>query len=115
MYEAIDHLIKMHHVTDIAFITGKENSVDISERYKAYMTVLKDNSIEFNQDNIFSIDFCDYHCAYYFFNDYVKSGKKLPQAIVCANDLLAIGILKVCVENKINVPEQLKIIGFDNI
>ena len=115
MYEAIEHLIKMHHVKDIAFISGGETSTDISERYKAYMTVLKDNGIEFDQEKVFSIERCDYHCSYNFFNDYVKAGKKLPEAIACANDLLALGLLKVCVENKISVPEQVKIIGFDNI
>ena len=105
----------MHNVRDIAFISGKETSVDLSERYKAYMAILNDNGIEFDQSKVFSIDFCDYHCSYNFFNEYVKSGKKLPQGFCCANDLIAMALLKVCVENNIKVPEQLKIIGFDNM
>ena len=115
MYEVIDHLIKMHNIKDIAYISGKETSVDINERYKAYNTVLRDNGIEVDQNKIFSIDYSDYHCSYRFFDDYIKAGNKLPEAFVCANDLLAMGLLKVCYENKISVPEQLKIIGFDNI
>ncbi len=115
MYEVIDHLIKMHNIKDIAYISGKETSVDISERYKAYTTVLKDNGIELDQNKVFSIEYSDYHCAYRFFADYIKAGNKLPEAFVCANDLIAMGLLKVCYENKINVPEQLRIIGFDNI
>ena len=115
MYDALAHLIKMHNVSDIAYLSGKEQSVDISERYKAYMEVLKDNSIAFDKDKVYTIDSCDYHRAYRFFDDYVKSGKKLPQAFCCANDLLAMALLKVCLENKIKVPEQLKIVGFDNI
>ena len=115
MYEALAHLIRMHNVSDIAYISGKENSVDIAERYKAYRTVLEDNKIPFSMDKVFTIESCDYHCAYSFFNDYVKSGKKLPQAFCCANDLLAMALLKVCTENRIKVPEQLKIIGYDNI
>ena len=115
MYDAIKHIITMHNVRDIAFIAGKETSIDISERYKAYAQVLKDNNIELDQNKIFSIQFTDYHSSYRFFSEYVKSGKKLPEAVVCANDLIALGLLKVCVENKINVPEQVKIIGFDDI
>ena len=115
MYDALAHLIKMHNVSDIAYLSGKEQSVDISERYKAYMEVLKDNNITFDKEKVYTIDSCDYHCAYRFFDDYVKSGKKLPQAFCCANDLLAMALLKVCLENKIKVPEQLKIVGFDNI
>ncbi len=115
LYEALNHLIKMHNVSDIAYITGKETSTDITERFKAYKTVLEDNKIPFSEDRVFTIDSCDYHCAYRFFSEYVKSGKKLPQAISCANDLLALAVLKVCLENKIKVPEQMKIIGFDNL
>ena len=114
-YEAIAHLIRMHNVTDLAYISGKENAVDIAERYKAYKTVLEDNNINFDSEKVFEIENCEYHSAYRFFNDYVKSGKKLPQAFCCANDLIALALLKVCVENKIKVPEQLKIVGFDNM
>ncbi|SFI59718.1 diguanylate cyclase (GGDEF) domain-containing protein [Treponema bryantii] len=115
MYDAIQHIITMHNVRDIAFISGKESSIDIGERHKAYLQVLKDNNIEVNTNNIWTIEYTDYHCAYRFFSEYVKSGQKLPQAVVCANDLIALGLLKVCVENKITVPDQLKIIGFDDI
>ena len=115
MYEVLAHLIRMHNVSDIAYITGKESAVDIAERYKAYKAVLEDNNIPFNNEKVYTIDSCDYHIAYTFFDDYVKSGKKLPQAFCCANDLIAMALLKVCVENKIKVPEQLKIIGFDNM
>ena len=114
-YEAIAHLIRMHNVSDLAYISGKENAVDIAERYKAYKTVLEDNNIKFDMEKVFEIESCDYHNAYRFFSDYVKSGKKLPQAFCCANDLIALALLKVCVENKIKVPEQLKIVGFDNM
>ena len=115
MYNALAHIIRMHNVSDIAYITGKENAVDITERYKAYKTVLEDNNIAFDSKKVYTINSCDYHCAYSFFNDYVKSGKKLPQAFCCANDLLALALLKVCVENKIKVPQQIKIVGFDNL
>lgn len=115
MYDSISHLIKMHNVTDLAFISGKEQTIDISERYKAYMAALKDNNIAFNAEKVFTLEHSNYNDAYNFFTDYVKSGKKLPQALVCSNDLIALATLKACYENKIPVPQTLKIIGFDNI
>ena len=36
-----------------------------------------------------------------FFEDYIQAGKKLPQAFVCANDLIALALLKVALKNKI--------------
>ncbi len=115
MYEALSHLIRMHNVKELAYVSGKEASVDIAERYKAYKSVLEDNNIPFDSEKVFTIDSCDYHCAYRFFSDYVESGKKLPQGFCCANDLIALALLKVCVENKIKVPDQVKIIGYDNM
>ena len=115
MYEMLDHMVKMHNITDLAYITGKETSIDITDRYRAYAQVLKDNNIQFDEKKVFTIETCDYHCAYRFLDDYVKSGKKLPAAIACANDLIALALLKVCAENKIKVPEQLKIVGFDDM
>ena len=100
MYEAIDHMVKMHNVKDLAYLSGKEGTMDISERYKAYTQVLKDNNIPFDSQKVYTIPSCDYHCAYTFFNQYIKSGKPLPQAFVCANDLLAMALLRVCMENK---------------
>jgi LacI family transcriptional regulator len=40
---------------------------------------------------------------------------KMPTAIFCANDLLALGVMRVLLENKIRVPEQVSILGYDNI
>ena len=115
MYEVLDHLIKMHNVKDIVYVAGKETAFDISERYKAYMTVLKDNGLEFDSKKVYTIDYSDYHCAYRFFDDYIKSGKPLPEAFACANDLIALGLLKVCNDHKINIPDKIKIVGFDDI
>ena len=114
-YELLEHLIKIHGVKDIAYASGKESSIDIAERYKAYMTVLQDNGITLDQKKVFSFEASDYHSAYHFFEDYVKAGNKLPQAFACATDHIALALLKVCVENKIKVPEDVKIIGYDDL
>ncbi len=115
MYEAVSHLIKMHNIKDIAYISGKETSIDIADRQKAYVEALKDNGIKIDINKIYTIEYSDYHCAYRFFDEFIKNGNPLPQAFVCANDLIELAILKVCLENKIKVPEHLKLIGFDNI
>jgi LacI family transcriptional regulator len=39
----------------------------------------------------------------------------LPTAIFCANDLLALGVMRVLLENKIRIPDQISILGYDNI
>ena len=114
-YELLEHLIKIHGIKDIAYVSGKETSIDIAERYKAYTQILQDNNIPLDNQKIYSLNASDYHSAYHFFVQLIKSGQKLPQAFACANDYIAMALLKVCSENKIKVPEQLKIIGYDDL
>jgi len=39
----------------------------------------------------------------------------LPSAVMCFNDMLAVGVLKTCREAGIRVPQDLSVTGFDNI
>lgn len=114
-HDLINHLISMHSVRDLGYITGEEKSLDFAERYKAYKECLQENNIPFSQDKVLTIPLSNYNIAYNYLREYVTSGKKLPQALVCANDLLALAALKVAEENKIRVPEDFKIIGYDDI
>jgi DNA-binding LacI/PurR family transcriptional regulator len=45
----------------------------------------------------------------------LKNSDELPTAIFAANDLMAIGALKAFTQLKVRVPEDISIIGFDNI
>lgn len=38
-----------------------------------------------------------------------------PTAIFCANDLLALGAIRVLVANKVKVPQQISVLGYDDI
>jgi LacI family transcriptional regulator len=40
---------------------------------------------------------------------------KMPTAIFCANDLLALGVMRVLQENKIRIPDQVSVLGYDDI
>ena len=115
LYEMLEHLVKTHGCTDFAYISGKEQFIDYAERYKAFRTYMTENKLKLTLDNVYTIDASEYHCAYNFFKTFFKEGKKLPQVFVCANDLIAIALLKVCTENNVKVPEQLKIVGYDGL
>lgn len=115
VYKMMEHLIKDHHCKDFAYISGKENSFDFSERYKAYRTALADNNIKIDMEKVFTINDSSYHEAFNFLSSYVKSGKPLPEVLVCANDLMALAFVKVAEENNIKIPEQVKIVGYDDI
>ena len=41
--------------------------------------------------------------------------KTIPTAIFCANDLLALGVMRTLRENKLRIPEQVSVLGYDDI
>ena len=114
-YELIDHLIKKHGAKNLAHLSGRETSVDIAERYKAFRFALQDNNIKINMNQVHTITTSSYTDAYEFGIDYFKTGNPLPDAFVCANDLIALGLINAANESGVKVPERLKIVGYDNL
>jgi diguanylate cyclase (GGDEF)-like protein len=114
-YELICHLIKEHGVKEFAYFTGKENSIDFSERYKAYRTALQDNGITLDPQKTYTVEKTNYQCAYEYINEILKDPEQRPQAIVCASDLMAMAVIKRADELGIQIPQELKVIGYDDL
>ena len=115
VYELVDHLIKKHDCKKIAYFTGNENSVDILERYKAYKTALADNGLEVDPGKVFTVKSSSYRVAYENAEKLFENPDDLPQAVVCANDLMAMAVMQKAIELNINIPDQVKIIGYDDL
>ena len=112
-YEAVSYLIKNGHKR-IAYFAGPEHSGHSMERINGYKRALMDNQININQDLII-------RAGSYLLNGY-QTGKEflsnvenLPTAICCYNDLVAIGLISALEEKGIEVPDQVSVMGFDNI
>ncbi|MCI6797854.1 MAG: GGDEF domain-containing protein [Spirochaetia bacterium] len=112
-YELVTHLIKEHNARNLFYIDGNETSLDFTERRKAFRMALQDNQIELNRENIFTVEHSSFNYGYNAASEIFSSDRKLPDAIVCANDLIALGVLKAAAERNIKIPEQLKIAGYD--
>ena len=112
-YELVTHLIKEHNARNLFYIDGNETSLDFAERRKAFRMALQDNQIELNRENISTVEHSSFNYGYNAASEIFSSDRKLPDAIVCANDLIALGVLKAAAERNIKIPEQLKIAGYD--
>lgn len=84
---------------------------------------MKDNGIEQIEDYIIlSEDEEESHDQVYEFkngkylvNKLLNSGKPIPTAIFCINDMTAFGVIQELTKNKIYVPKDISVMGFDNI
>lgn len=97
---------------NIGFISSKKQAKPSAERFKGYRKALETNSIKF-QENITYFDSFKIETGYLGALSILEKGK--VDGIFCGNDLIAIGALKALKEKKVRIPEDIKIIGFDNI
>ncbi|APC40283.1 LacI family DNA-binding transcriptional regulator [Clostridium estertheticum] len=110
-YKATNYLIGLGH-SSIAHIVGISENLSGIERFNAYKNALTDAGIAVKSNLIVKGDFT--------INGGYNATKKLlqkeiPTAIFCGNDMMAIGAMQAIEEANLNVPEDISIVGFDDI
>jgi LacI family transcriptional regulator len=114
-FELIEHLIKAHGRTRILFMRGPAQQEDSYWREMGYKAALMANGIEFDESLILCGDFerdVSYHALLNFLNN--ESSPSFD-AVFCGDDDAAIGVLRALHEKKIRVPEEVSVVGFDNL
>lgn len=110
--DSFDHLYSLGH-RRIGFMTGLEDSDVGKDRCAGYRQGLSKHSIDMDEALVFR--------GNYSFEsglkgaEYFSSLTELPTAIMCANDSMALGAIKKFSRLGIKVPEDISILGFDDI
>ena len=106
---ATQYLIDAGH-TEILHVTGPENGYESNKRKTGYEKTMRNAGLKPQ------VIVGDWSIAKGFeVGEKVAKMKKRPTAVFCANDHLALGMIKAFSEARINVPGDISIIGFDNI
>ncbi|MBX3081462.1 MAG: substrate-binding domain-containing protein [Anaerolineae bacterium] len=110
---AIKHLIDVHRLNRIAFIQGPEGNEEANQRFQVYLETLAANSIPFDPELVVQGQFQteDGIEAIRILMDERKVGFN---AIVGANDNMAIGALNELLRRNVPVPRQVAVVGFDD-
>lgn len=112
--ELILHLIQHHKVSKFAFIGGpKENKGSITN-FKAFKDALDESNIPVSEDDIYENPEWSYKTAYAQ-AEKIFSKQQIPQAIVCINDASAMAAISVSLKHGYRVPDDVKIIGCDDL
>lgn len=112
VYLSTKHLVSQGHC-DIGYIAGPENYVLFQERFNGYRNALIDGDVRYREDLVVWKNYserCGYEAVQYFL-----SLSKRPTAICCANDIMAIGALNALEDAKLKVPDDVALVGMDNI
>ena len=111
-YTATKHLLELGH-RRIAAIQGRRMSIVSEERLEGYHDALRDAGLEPNPDYVFSGDYLPEAGKLAALQ--ILSLQKRPTAIFAFNDLMAMGALRVLGEHGLSVPDEMAVIGFDDI
>lgn len=113
VFELITHLIEVHGCRDIAFLSGKKWHKHSKERLQAYRDAMEKAGLSVAEDRIIYGDFW-YQSGEMCAEELLSNGKKLPDAVACANDQMAIGLCRAFEERGINVPGDIAVVGYDS-
>ncbi|MBN2531803.1 MAG: LacI family DNA-binding transcriptional regulator [Spirochaetales bacterium] len=112
MYRVTEYLIS-RGVKKIAFIMGKPYMRNTIDRVNGFLKAMEKNGLPVPDYYIIKGDYT------------IISGitamkkiilyKELPEAIICSNDHMAMGVLSEAKKAKIRIPEDMSLVGFDDI
>jgi LacI family transcriptional regulator len=110
--QALNHLFELGH-TKIGIILGVAASRAKDQRYTAFQDFYESHRWQMQPDYIQKVSFTRKGGAEGLNN--LLALKEPPSAVFCANDIIAIGALQAARQSNLNVPEELSIIGLDDI
>ena len=107
------HLIALGH-TEIAYL-GNSSADRINEdRLLGFRAEIQRAGLQVNESFIVNCATSEIEDGVHGMEELLKREPR-PTSVFCFNDLMAIGALSVLNSNKINVPDEISIAGFDNI
>lgn len=108
----IEHMIQVHGHRKIYCLTGTKGTTQAEERLETYFHVMQRHGLYYDE-------------SYYAYGDFwrdapVKYAQRLisgelpmPDAIVCANDIMADALIASLAKGGIRVPQDVAVTGFD--
>ncbi len=111
----MDHLIEDHHKKHILYISGNKGHSESELRLESYKKSLAEHHIPFNPDYVFYGLFSDSSCGAKIITEALDNLHLSFDAVVCANDVMALSAITALEAHKIRVPYDVAVTGFDDI
>jgi LacI family transcriptional regulator len=109
-YKAVNHLIS-RGCKRIALYSSPQHMLIGRNRFEGYKAALEKHGITFNKDLVYACDTFD--SAIKISRSVLKKHDR-PDGVFAVNDITAIGVMKTARQLGIKVPDELKVVGFEN-
>lgn len=109
----IDHLYRVHHCRSFFFAGGPENNYENLERLRAYQDCMKEYGIPEADSLAECFGTYEASAGVRAMQWLLAQNGPLPDAIVCANDNIAVGVITEAEKHGLKVPKDVLVTGFD--
>lgn len=115
-YAMAEHIIREHGARRLVYLTGNMDNgcPEGQERLDGFLDACRDNGIHEKDTEIIRGTWRTgdgVNVA----RRWIRDKKPLPDAFVCANDEMALGLMETLQENGIRIPRDVLVCGFDNL
>ena len=113
--DVVTHLKNVHGCKKIAFLSAAATkSKEAIERFEAFKEAMAANKLKVNDKMIFEGNFTDFDAEDALRKTIKTKADVQFDAMVCANDMMAIGCYRVLNDVGLSVPNDVKVVGFDD-
>ena len=110
----VEHVVEVHGAKRLDMMAGFKDNPFSEARIRVFKEVLKEHGIDPSRSHIFYGDFWQARAAEVM-EDVLSRDYKLPDAIICANDSMAMAVCDCLRKKGIDVPSDVIVTGFDGI
>ncbi len=114
--DLVNHLIREHHARNLVYLTGNlyNDCPEGTQRLDGFVDACRENDLPSENIQILektwrTTDGADVA------HQWLEEELPFPDAFVCANDEMALGLMEALQENGVRIPEEVIITGYDNL
>ena len=112
-YEAVNYLIKLGH-KNIAYLSGPTRISTLQKRFTGYKKALEEHGLKYDERLIMELPDVKMESGYQSVKQLLEEGHTFT-ALFTVNDVVAIGASKAIRDAGLRIPEDVSIVGFDDI
>lgn len=109
----MEHLITVHHAKNIIYVSGPCDNQDAKERLEAFQETMNRYGLPWNENAVLYGDYT-YESGMAAAEELLRRSERMPDAVMAANDEMAIGIILTLRERGFRVPEDVMVTGYDD-
>lgn len=112
--QVMEHMVEYHGFRRINFMNGRKGDIYSDERLEVYRQVLEEHGIAYDERRVYYGQFWE-KPALQEMERMMQEWDELPEAIVCANDAMAIAVNDFLKKKGYRVPTDVATTGFDGL